>query len=236
MRVHPASVVAEDGLRHEGDRLSVVIRDVLHDVLVEQHLVGGAHQRIELQVDFGLTTRRDFVMMALDLDAASLHGQHHLGAQVLIVIGRCDRKVALAIARAVAEIVLFPARVPAALLGVDVVKAVVFALIEAHVVEDEELGLGAKIRGVGDAGRSEIRLGLARNVAGIAVVALLGDRIDDVADQHQCRHFGEGIEQVRAGSGLSSMSLSWMAAQARIDEPSMPKPSSNEASVSWSIG
>src|SRR6266849_3143453 len=32
------------------------------------------------------------------------------------------------------------------------------------------------------------------------------------------------------------MSLSWIAAQPRIDEPSMPKPSSNEDAASCSVG
>src|SRR5215472_8188697 len=35
---------------------------------------------------------------------------------------------------------------------------------------------------------------------------------------------------------MSSMSLSWIAAQPRIDEPSMPKPSSNDDSENCSMG
>ena len=38
------------------------------------------------------------------------------------------------------------------------------------------------------------------------------------------------------GSGISSMSLSWIAAQPRMLEPSMPKPSSKLSSTSWLIG
>src|SRR5579862_4756287 len=109
------------------------------------------------------------------------------------MIGWRDREIALSVARPVAEIVLGPARVPAALLGVDVVKAVLLALVEAHIVEDEKFGLGAKVGGVGDAGRSQVDLGFPRNVARIAVVGLLGDRVGHIADQYQRRNFGEGI-------------------------------------------
>ena len=55
VRVHSTSVVAEDGLGHERDRLALKIRHILYDVFVEQHFVGGADQRVELQIDFSLT-------------------------------------------------------------------------------------------------------------------------------------------------------------------------------------
>ncbi len=75
------------------------------------------------------------------------------------------------------------------------------ALIEAHVVEDEELGLGAEISSVGDSRRAQVHLRLAGDVAGIAVIALLGDGIDDVGDHHQSGRFGEGIHHVGGGIG-----------------------------------
>ena len=75
------------------------------------------------------------------------------------------------------------------------------ALIEAHIVEDEELGFGTEVGGVGHACRSEIQFGLAGNVAGVAIVALLSDRIDHVGHHNQRRHLGEGVEQVSAGVG-----------------------------------
>ena len=48
----------------------------------------------------------------------------------------------------------------------------VAGVVEAHVVEDEELGLGAEVGGVGDAGRRQVLLGLLGDVAGVAAVAL----------------------------------------------------------------
>ena len=128
------------------------------------------------------------------------------------------------------------AGVPAAFLGVDEVVAGVRVLIEADVVEDEELGFGAEIGGVGEAGVLEIQLGLLGDPAGIAIVVLAGDGIDDVADHHQGSGFVEGSITAVSGSGINSMSLSLMAAQPRMEEPSMPKPSSKVSSFNWLIG
>ena len=80
-------------------------------------------QRIELQVDFGLAAGGHFVVVALDLHAAVLHGQHHLGAQVLVVIGGRHREIAFLVARTIAEIVFLAAGIPAAFFGVNEVEA-----------------------------------------------------------------------------------------------------------------
>src|SRR6202790_4354861 len=140
-------------------------------------------------------------MVAFHLYAASLHGQNHFGTQVLIVIGGRHGEVAFAVARPISQIVLFPARVPAPLFGVNIVEAVLLALVEAHVVENEKLGLGAEICRVGNAGGGQVHLGLPRDITGIAVVALLGDGIDHVAHQHKGGNGREGIEQMKIGVG-----------------------------------
>src|SRR5439155_16516661 len=64
--VHATAVVLENRLGHEGYGLAVLIGDVLDNVFVKQHVVGGVDQRIEFQVDFGLTAGRDFVVMAFN--------------------------------------------------------------------------------------------------------------------------------------------------------------------------
>ena len=66
-------------------------------------------------------------------------------------------------------------------------------LIEADVVENEELGFGPEIRGVADAAVLQIHLGFARDPARIAIVALPRDRVDHVAGHHQRRNLIEGI-------------------------------------------
>src|SRR5690348_6288433 len=98
--------------------------------------------------------------MTLDLHAARLHGQHHLTAQILVVISRSDREVSFLKSWTITEVGRFPARIPAALFRVDVVETVLFALIEANVIEDEELGFGAEVCRVRDARRREIVFGL----------------------------------------------------------------------------
>lgn len=51
--------------------------------------------------------------------------------------------------------------------------------VEADAVEHVELGLGAEVRGVGDAGRREVGLGLLRHVARVTGVLLTRDRVVD---------------------------------------------------------
>jgi hypothetical protein len=112
----------------------------------------------------------------------------------------------------------------------------VLILIEADVVENEELGFRAEIGGVGDAAVLQVQLGLWRDPARVALVALLGDRVLHVADHHQRGRLGERIHDRRVRIGIRSMSLSWIAAQPRMLDPSMPKPSSKLLSSSSLIG
>ena len=74
-------------------------------------------------------------------------------------------------------------------------------LVEADVVENEELGFRAEVRRVGHAAVLQIQLGLLRDPARVALVALLGDRVLDVAVHHQRGRLGERIHErgVRIG-------------------------------------
>ena len=79
---------------------------------------------VELHVDLALTGGGDLVVADLDLDARRLQREHHLRAEVRERVGRRDGEVALLVARLVAEVrALLAARVPRALVGVDVVEA-----------------------------------------------------------------------------------------------------------------
>src|SRR5678815_3185288 len=98
-----------------------------------------------------------------------------------------DREVALLVADLVAPVALLLARAPRRLAGADLVEAGVRLTVEAHLVEDEELGLRAEVRRVRDAGGAQVPLRLDRNVPRIAAVWLLGDGVGDVADEAQCR-------------------------------------------------
>ena len=68
------------------------------------------------------------------------------------------------------------------------------AVLEADVVEHEELGLGADEDGVADAGRLEIGLGALGGRARVAAVELAGRRLDDVAEQDHHRRRAERID------------------------------------------
>ena len=170
-----------------------------------------------------------FVVMAFDVHAAGLHLQHHLGAQVLEVVDRRNGEIAFLVARAVAQVVLLAAGVPAAFVGVDVVETVLRGGVETDAVEDEELRFGAEEGLVGDAGLDQIGFGFLGDVARVALVGLRGERIDGVADHHQGRRVAERIHEGGVGSGISNMSDSWIDCQPRIELASKPKPSLKES-------
>ena len=201
MSMHAAAVVLKERLGHEGDGLAVLVGDVLDDVLVEHHVVGRAHQRAEFEIDFCLAAGGDFVVMALHLEAAALHGHRHLGAQVLVMIGGRHREVAFFEARAISQIVFRAARVPAALFRVNEIKTVLLTLVETDVIKNKKFRFGAEVGGIGQAGGGHIHFGFLGDVARVAVVALLGDRIDHVGHHHQRSYLGERIEHEPGGIG-----------------------------------
>src|SRR5262249_12710499 len=162
----------------------------------------------------GLASGCHLVVVLLDPVAELLQLTHHLGADVLLGVGRLDREVPLLVARLVAEVpalddlagavvhrVALAAGVPLPLGGVDQVEAGVLVLLVAHLVEDEELGLGTEVGDVANAGRVEIGLGLARDVARVARVVLLRDRVDDVADEAEGGNRREGVHHGGRGIG-----------------------------------
>ena len=140
-------------------------------------------------------------MMALDHESGVLHRDHHFAAQVLVVIRGRHRKITFAEARTVAQVIFRAPGVPAAFFGIDEIEPVLFALIEAYVVEDEELGFRAEVGSIGDAGGGKIKLGFACDVARITIVALLGHWVDDIGDHNQCRDLSKRIEQRRTWIG-----------------------------------
>jgi len=114
--------------------------------------------------------------------------------------------------------------VPGRLDGVDEVRRGVRLRLEPDVVEDVELGLGSKERGVCDAGRQEVRLGLGGDLARVTAVGLARVRVDA---KLTLRVFStrNGSRYAVVTSGISFMSDSWIAWKPRIDEPSNIWPS-----------
>ena len=196
--VHSGAVVAEDRLRHEGRGLAVAPGDVLHHVLELHHGVGGLQQLVEAPVDLRLARRTDLVVRPLDDETGALELDDDLVAEVAEVVVRRDREVAALVLHLVAAVVELRAAVPRAGLGVDVVEARVGVGLEPHVVEDVELRLGRKVRGVADSCRLQVGLGLPRDVARVAAVGLTGERVvdEEVDDERLAR--AERVE-VRRG-------------------------------------
>jgi hypothetical protein len=143
--------------------------------------------------------------MHLHPDADRLQRQHHVRADVLELVHRRHREVALLVPRLVAQVRpvrrAFAARVPGAGVGVDEVEAVVVALVEPDRIEEEELELGPDEDRVAGARLLDVGLGLLRHVARITAIGLARDRVLDVADEDEGRHRGEGIHLRRRGVG-----------------------------------
>ena len=189
------AVVTKQRLRHEGDALAVAPRHVLHDVLVEEHLIRHVQERREAHVDLRLAGGGDLVVLALDGDPTRLELEDHLGAQVLLLVDRGDRDVAGLLADLVAEVrALVRVGIPLGLLRIEEVVRGVLGGLVTDVVEDEELQLRPEMGGVADAGGLQVRLRLASDGARVALVPLPGDRVADVAHQRQGRLLAEGVD------------------------------------------
>jgi len=91
--------------------------------------------------------------------------------------------------------------VPHTLDGVNGVVARVLVLVEPDVVEDEELGLGAEVGGVGQAGGHEMVLGLLGHVAGVTAVALPRYRVPHEAVDVERLVLTEGVDHGGVGVG-----------------------------------
>ncbi len=172
---------------------------VLDDVLEEHQLVGRVLKGVELVVDLALAGRADLVVRALHLQPDLKQLGDHVVADVGEVVDRRYGEVAALVAGLVAAVaaLLDASGVPRALDGVDVVVRLVLVRVEAHVVEHVELGLGAEVDGVGEAGRLEVRLGVRRDVARIASIRLVGERVADREVHDQGLRRAERVDERR---------------------------------------
>ena len=139
--------------------------------------------------------RGDFVVMDFDRHAGFDQLEDDLRAEVLQGVGRRDREVAFLPARAVAQVgraALRPLfQMPS--FGVDRVHRAVLVLLEAHAVEDEELGLGAPVGRRRRCRSAQVGLGLEGDAARVAAVGLAGQRIEHVAGQAQGGHLADRV-------------------------------------------
>ena len=114
----------------------------------------------------------------------------------MVICGR-HRKIAFLVTRPVTQVVLLAAGVPAALVSVYEIETGVLVLIEAHIIKNEEFGFRAEVRYLAHARVLQIQLGLLCDPPGVALVVLLGDGIDHVAEHDQRRGFGERVQESR---------------------------------------
>ena len=203
VHVHAGAVVADQGLGHEGGGLAKGMRDVENAVLEDLYLVGLAHQRVELDADLTLSGGADFVMVDLHRQTHLLHGRAHGRADVMQGVDRGHREVAALHPRTVADVALVKlvAGDPGCLFGVDGVARAVHLGVPLDVVEHEELGLGTEVGGVADARRVQVVLCALRDGARVALVALHGGGLDDIAAQDNGGVVRERIEHRRAVVG-----------------------------------
>src|SRR5438552_15610839 len=177
------------------------------------------------------------MMLPLDLDALLRHQQHHLGADVLLGVRRGDREVTCLVPNLVAQIRhLVLARVPNAFFAIDTVKRAVGPVIELDIVEDEEFRFRSEKSLVGNAGADQVFFRALGDAARVANVGLQCARLSDGAGQRKGRHGHEWIDEGGVRVGMASMSLASMLFQPRMLEPSKPRPSVKESSLSSLMG
>src|SRR5260370_36689213 len=91
--MHARAVVALDRLWHEGRRLAVLVRDVVHDVFVDLHVVGGAHQGVKFSPQLGLAWRHLMVVL-FDREPHIVHHRKHFGPEIALAMERRHREKA----------------------------------------------------------------------------------------------------------------------------------------------
>ena len=197
VHVHTRAVVANDGLRHEGRGLAVLVRNVMHHVLGDLRPVGALDQRAELGANFALTGSRHFVVMHFDRNAERFERQTHRRTDVVQAVDRRNREVAAldrrTVARAAVAFVLLTGS-PGRFVRIDLEVAARHVDRPFDAVENEELGFRAKEGGVADAGGLEVSFAALGDRARVAVIAAAVGRVDDVAGQHQRRFVEEGVD------------------------------------------
>jgi len=186
VNVHAGTVVANDGLRHEGGGLAVLMGNIVHHVLQDLGLVGTLDQGVEHGTDFALTGSGDFVVMNFNRAAEGFEGQHHGRTDVVQAVDRGNREVAALDGRTVAggaAAFALLAGGPGSFGRVDLQGAAGHVDIPFDGVEDEEFGFRAEVGGVADTGGLQIGFGALGDRAWVAVVAAAVRRIDDVTGQ-----------------------------------------------------
>ena len=140
-------------------------------------------KRIEGYADLALARSTDLMVMHVDGQAHVLHGGAHSSSNVVQGVYRWHGEVAAFDARTVAHVAIFKVwlEAPRRFFRVDVYMAPLMSDCHLTSSKTKNSGSGPKIGCVTDTGGSQIRLSPLCERAWVAVVALHGARLDDVA-------------------------------------------------------
>src|SRR5574343_246795 len=200
VNVHAGTVVANDGLRHEGGGFAVLVGNVVHHVLQHLGLVGTLDQGVEDGTDFALASVGHFVVGHFDRAADGFQGQDHGGADVVQAVDRRNREVAALDGRTVAggtaNGVVLLTGAPGGFGGIDLQRAAGHVDRPFDAVENEEFGFRAEVGGIANTGGLQVGFGALGDGARIAVVAATVGGVNHVAGQD---HGGLVEERVDVG-------------------------------------
>jgi hypothetical protein len=212
MDVHARTIVANDGLRHEGRGLAVLMSDVVDHVLEHLRPVGALDQRAEQGADLALARRGDFVVVHFDRDADRFERQDHRRADVVQAVDRRHREVAALDPWTVTGSTLtfgFFATRPGGFLRKDFQGAAGHVDAPGHRIKDEEFGFRSKISGVTNAAGLQVGFGTLGDRPRIPVVAAAIGRINHVTGEDERRLIEEriNVRGARIGHQLHVRSL-----------------------------
>ena len=96
---------------------------VAHDIFIEVHFVARADQRVKADINLGLSSGRNFVVLPLNLHSKIFQHQGDFVANILLSIGGGYWEVALLVADLISGVRhFFATAVEDALGGIDLIK------------------------------------------------------------------------------------------------------------------
>ena len=93
MGVHTRAIVAENGFGHKRCGLVVLVSYISHNVFVNHDLISHGDKLVIFKIDFCLTGRAHFMMLAFDIKTTANHRSHHLVTNVHQMIGGRYREI-----------------------------------------------------------------------------------------------------------------------------------------------
>ena len=201
MAVHTGTVITEHRFRHKGCSFTETVRNVVNHIFVDLNFVCFFGHGIEAGCHFVLTSSCNFVVMSFNNQAHLFHYQTHSGAQVLCGVHWWNREVTTFNSRTVTFVTafVFGGGVPCAFDIIDSNVGTGNRAAEAYVVEQEELWLWPEQNGVCDACCAQVFFSAFCDGARVAIVALHGARLEDIATDDQSRFFVERVNDSGRG-------------------------------------